>query len=293
MKKYFVTVFIIAATLFSCKQENERESAADNMYKQRFDSIKGLLTSRDSTVSELMDSFNDIERNLDSIARRQNIISFNVDKQRGELNQDIKSHISLQISAINELMEKNKSQIELLNQKLKRSSYRVYQFQNIITTLNDLITQKNTELAALNERLAALNAQVTQLQASVDTLSSSNYEQSELIASQTASIQTVYYLVGKSKDLTKMKVIDKKGGLLGIGKTDKLSPEFDTENFTRVDYTQVLSIPINSKKARVVTTHPGDSYILDKDQNNMYTMLRIIKPEKFWSASKYLVIINS
>jgi hypothetical protein len=60
-----------------------------------------------------------------------------------------------------------------------------------------------------------------------------------------------------------------------------------------VDYTQVLSIPIYSKTAKVVTTHPADSYILDKDNNNQYTTLRIIQPERFWSASKFLVVINS
>ncbi|MBA3665362.1 MAG: hypothetical protein H0W61_14290 [Bacteroidetes bacterium] len=293
MKNHFIISFILALIFISCSQERQDGNRETGLYKRRFDSVRALLTVKDSSVNDLLVSFNEIEKNLDSVTRRQNIISFNVDKQRGELKTDMKHRISSQIDAINGLMEKNRREIETLNQKLKRSALRVGEFQNIIITLNDLITQKNTELAALNERLNALNAQVAQLQVSVDTLSSSNYEQSELIASQTASIQTAYYVVGKSKDLAEMNVIDKNGGLLGLGKTAKLSPEFNPENFTRVDYTQVLSIPIYSKKARIITTHPNDSYVLDKDQNNKFTTLRIIKPEKFWSASKYLVVVNS
>lgn len=158
--------------------------------------------------------------------------------------------------------------------------------------MNDQLTQKYTELEALNQRLRALNEQLVKLQNSVDTLSTANNEQSELIAAQTASMRTAYYVVGNSKKLARMKVIDKHGGLLGLGKSSKLSPAFNPEHFTKVDYTQVLSIPIHSKKAKVITTHPSDSYQLVKNEKNQYTMLMIINPEKFWSASKFLVIVN-
>lgn len=159
--------------------------------------------------------------------------------------------------------------------------------------MSDLLTQKDSELAALHARLKALNAQVKQLQVSVNTLSNANTHQSALIASQTESLQTAYYIVGRSKELTHMKVIDKNGGLLGLGKTAKLNPDFCREIFTKVNITQFLSIPINSNKSKIVTTHPPDSYVLENKTNNAANTLHIIHPEKFWSASKYLVIINN
>lgn len=159
--------------------------------------------------------------------------------------------------------------------------------------MKEQVTQKNTELAALNERLKALTAQLARLQTSVNTLSNTNYKQSELIAAQKASIRTAWFIVGGSKELVRLKVVDKKGGLLGMGRSSKLSPDFDTNHFTRVDYHEVLNIPINSRKATVVTTHPAGSYVLEKNKQNRFTSLRIIQPEKFWSASKFLVVINS
>ena len=38
-----------------------------------------------------------------------------------------------------------------------------------------------------------------------------------------------------------------------------------------------------------MTSHPADSYSLDKDSNGQY-VLRITNPDRFWSLSKYLVI---
>ncbi|MGZ4038226.1 MAG: hypothetical protein ACXVPQ_10395, partial [Bacteroidia bacterium] len=87
------------------------------------------------------------------------------------------------------------------------------------------------------------------------------------------------------------KIIDKTGGLLGIGKTSRLNSEIDPGNFTKIDYTKVQSIPINSRKAKLVTTHPSDSYTWNKE-NDQITALTITQPEKFWSASKYLVVVN-
>ena len=87
------------------------------------------------------------------------------------------------------------------------------------------------------------------------------------------------------------KLIDKSGGLLGIGRTPKLSENFDKEKFTRIDYTQVLIIPVNSDGIKIITVHPSDSYTLDKEKN-MVKNIVITNADKFWSASKYLVVIK-
>jgi len=287
--KYFFSISLILLLSFC---NNKEEEAGTNNEQSRVDSISRLLAARDSAVSEFLASFNEIERTLDSVAKKQNLININVTRQKGEMKTDFKKRINSQISAINDLLEKNKKQIETLNIKLKNSRFKINEFQNIINTLNEQITQKNDELAALNDRLSSVNLQMVKLRTSLDTLSGINYIQSETISAQTASIQTAYYIVGKSKQLREMKIIDKSGGLLGMGKTAKLSPEFDAYNFTRIDYNQLLSIPLNNRKVKVVTTHPEDSYVLDRNAENMYTMIRIIKPEKFWSANKFLVIVT-
>ncbi|MFY9307901.1 MAG: hypothetical protein WAQ28_02510 [Bacteroidia bacterium] len=288
MKTYFVSTLITAAVLTtSCN----RETAEHDRFVSKLDSLNHIITERDSTINDLFTSFDEIETNLDSVAFRQNIISTEVEKQKGEVKGNSKEHINSQIAAINTLMEQNRQKIEELNAKLKKSSVRINKFQKMVNSLNEEIDQKRNELISLNEKLSAANAQLAELQTSIGTLTNTNSEQLNEIAQKTEKLHTAYYVIGKSKELETMNVIDKTGGVLGVGKTSKLNADINSDHFTKIDYTQVMSIPLNSKKAKVITNHPSNSYILDKDEKGeQFTNLRITEPETFWSTSKYLVI---
>lgn len=290
MKKLTLPVLATALFLSACNG-NDETATTNSSYENRYDSLTGVISERDSAISNFLSSFNDIERNLDSVAMKQNVITMDVEKNRGEIRSGTRERINSQIAAINNLMEQNKKKIDELNKKVKRYSLKIGQFNKMINTLNDQIAQKNNELQQLNEKLNSANAQVAQLQTSLDTMTSMNNSQSQQIASQIESMHTAFYLVGKAKDLEEKKVIDKTGGLLGMGKTSRLSADINPDNFTKIDYTKVQSIPINSKKAKIITTHPTGSYTLDKE-NDMITGITITQPDKFWSASKYLVVVN-
>ena len=76
-----------------------------------------------------------------------------------------------------------------------------------------------------------------------------------------------------------------------MGKTSQIDPNIDNSKFIQIDYTKISELSLNTEKVKIITTHPADSYILGKDQDNK-AILKIKNPEKFWSASKYLVIVN-
>jgi DNA repair exonuclease SbcCD ATPase subunit len=285
MKKLFIAA-LISVSFAAC---NNRQAEIDQANRAK-DSLASIINERDSSLNEFLISFNEIENNLDSIAKRQNAIDVNVSSQ-GEMTRTTKDRINDNIAAINQMMNENRQKIDELNRKLKASGGKIKHLETIIQTLNEQLASKDRELAELNEKLAGLNTQVAQLQTSVDTLSKITASQSQTIAEQTTSLHTAYYVVGKSKDLQTMKVIDKSGGLLGIGKTAKLSSSFDNKNFTRIDYSQVNTIPVDSKNAKIVTTHPADSYSMNKE-NDKVVSISITNSEKFWSASKYLVVVK-
>jgi predicted RNase H-like nuclease (RuvC/YqgF family) len=288
MKNYFKVCLGAAIFLSACNTDNTDYKK----FVYRVDSLNIAISARDSTINDFISSFNDIEKNLDSVSLKQGVIATSISKKGTEMKENIKERINQQIAGINDLMEQNRNKIEELKKNLNRNSYKISQFKKMIAELNDQIVKKDQELEALNTQLNTVNAQVAELKTSMDTLTSKNSSQSQTIADQTASMHTAYYLIGKSKDLESMKVIDKKGGLLGIGKTPKLNSDFNKDIFKKIDYTQVMTIPINSKKATIITAHPSDSYSLEKE-NDQYTNLKIIQPEKFWSASKYLVVVNN
>jgi predicted nucleic acid-binding Zn-ribbon protein len=287
MRKNLFIIGALISILFSACNNHEAE---DKKVSSKMDSLSYILNARDSTINDLLTSFTEVQKNLDSVSIKQNLVSLKVSNQKGEFKKNIKDEINEEINNINNIIEQNRLKIEELSSKLKKSTNRIGAFQKMIKDLNEQIMQKNSESEALNGRLDELRIQVIQLQTSVDTLTKSNDSKSSYIASQTEALHTAFYLVGKSKELAEMKVIDKSGGLLGIGKTSKLSPDFDTKNFTKIDYTKMMTIPIDSKDVKIVTTHPTGSYTIDME-NKKYTNLRITQPEQFWSASKYLVVL--
>jgi len=291
--KNYILIATAAFAFSSCHQAeidkaNQKNDSLLSVIQQR----DNYLSERDSSLNEVLASFNEVERNLDSVAIKQNVIYMNVSK--GELKPGSKDRINAQIEAINSLMDENRSQIAELSKKLKNSGRKNAQLSKTIETLTAQLAQKDQELMALNEKLNSLNGQVAQLQTSLDTLWSQHNAQSVTLAEKTTALHTAYYIVGKSKDLEKAKLIDRKGGLLGIGKTSKLSSNFDNSKFTRIDYTQTGTIPVGGEKMKIITSHPSGSYTLEtdaKDKDKVNSIV-ITDPEKFWGASKYLVIVK-
>jgi predicted RNase H-like nuclease (RuvC/YqgF family) len=292
--KNFIFIAMAGFALSACNQAeidkaNQKNDSLVSVIHQR----DSFLDARDSSLNEALSAFNEVERNLDSVAIKQNVIYMNVGKN-GELKSGTKERINAQIEGINNLMNENRTRIAELTRKLKNSGRKNAQLTKTIETLTAQLAQKDQELTSLNERLNSLNGQVAQLQTSLDTLRSEHNAQTATLAEKTTALHTAYYIVGRSKDLEKAKLIDRKGGLLGIGKTSKLSSNFDNSKFTRIDYTQTGTIPVNSEKVKIITTHPTDSYTLETDSKDKGKVNNIVitDPEKFWSASKYLVIVK-
>jgi predicted nucleic acid-binding Zn-ribbon protein len=255
------------------------------------DSLVSLQNSKDSSINSFVGSFNEIEANLDSVKKHQAIVVAK-SKSKGEMSQNVKDRINDDIKLINDYMDQNKQKLAYLNEKLRQSDYKIVSLQKMIETLKSQLISKDSELEDLNKQLVAVNANVVKLKSNIEELKASGEKQNQTIAEQTTKLNTAYYVLGTFKELKNKKVLDKDGGFLGIGRTDKVKGDFNNDAFTKVDITQINSIPINSKHAEMVTTHPAGSYKLDKNDQKVYEKLVITNPEKFWSASKYLVLVT-
>ena len=256
------------------------------------DSLYQIAQAREESVKAFLTSFNEIEKNLNDITEKQHAIYFTTDtKGRGEFKTDKKTY-ECRDCRYQFINERESATIEDFKKQIKKVTGKYATLEKTMVTLNEQLAQKNVELEELNEKLNALNIQVAQLQTTIDTLNSQNLAQNQSINAKTEALHTAYYVVGEAKDLQESKLINKEGGLLGIGRTAKLSDNIDNNKFTMIDYTKTTSIPVNSNGAKIITTHPSDSYTLDKDSENkkMVKNIVITNPEKFWSASKYLVV---
>jgi hypothetical protein len=245
---------------------------------------------KDSSLESFMTTVNEIEQNLADIEAKQNIIKRNT--KEGEVKASSRERIKASIASINELMDANKEKIAQLNKQLKSTKYKAVQLDKMINNLNEQLAAKTSELDELNQKLFALNTQVQVLTTTVDTLRSEGTAKSQMIESQTAALHKAYYTTGSKKELEDKKVIVREGGFLGLGKDEVLKDDFNAGAFTPVDITQVATIEVNGgKDSKLVTPHPTDSYKLQRDAKEDVKEIVITDPEKFWSASKYLVVM--
>ncbi|MEI6816536.1 MAG: hypothetical protein WCL14_07985 [Bacteroidota bacterium] len=288
MKKYLV-ILILGLSIFGCK-DHEAENRIAQLLKQK-DSLMMSENQKDSSINSFVGSFNEIEANLDSVKKHQSIITLK-SKNKSELSPNAKDRINEDIKMINDLMDQNKQKLSYLNEKLRQNDFKIVSLQKMIETLKGQLLSKDSELVELNKQLVAVNANVVQLKSNIAELKANGEKQSQTIQEQTTKLNTAYFVLGTYKELKTKKILDKDGGFLGIGRTEKVKDDFNTDAFTKIDITQTNNIKIESKKAELVTTHPAGSYKLERNDKKVFEKLVITNPEKFWSASKYLVIVT-
>lgn len=284
MKKILFTV-LSAVLLFSCqptKEDLQNTEEYKNLVSEN-EKLKEEKEGKDQEINEFMASFNEIQKNLDIIKEKEKIVAVNT--QDPELQNSKQQQIADDINLINELLNKNKQRINELNKRLKNSNIKIEELNKTIERLNNLVTQKDSEIAELQMSLEQANAAYKELFVEYN-------QRLDEIEEQTNKLNTAFYAFGTSKELKEKGVITKEGGFIGIGKTSKLTDDFNKDYFTQIDISTTNSIVLACKKAKVITTHPSNSYNLQGEQGKSIERINITKPEEFWSASKYLVIVT-
>lgn len=280
MKKYFLLLLI--PLFFACGREAKKQAEALQAQK---DSLMAQTMEKDAAINEFIASINEIQGTLDTIKMKENIINLTTD-QGSEMKLSAKDQIKNDIQTIYSLMLKNKSTISALSAKLKKSNLKVEELQKLVARLEKDLADKGVEIENLRNKLAKLNADFEQANLKIDDLSGQVRQQgqqiddqSKTIASQDEELNTVYYIIGTTKELKKN----------GVVKSGDVLADFNKELFTRIDMRKVTEISILSKKAKILTNHPSSSYKFVGDKKVIQS-LQILDFKAFWSNAKYLVI---
>lgn len=286
LKNYF---FIIAAlcslVIYSCK---DYKPEVDRLNHER-DSLLRAGGLKDSTIDVFLADFNGIDASLDSINQLHQAITMD-QKNNPEMNETVQQRIQTNIQTLNRLLSENEQKISDLNKRIKGSGVKIKQLEKMIAELNLRIAEKDSMIVTLNTQISDANVTISGLKTSIDTLNSTLTERNNTITEKINTINTAYYTIGTYKELRDKKVINKQGGFLGIGKNQALLSDFDTTQFTKVDITQTSSIGIDKKDAKIITNHPTTAYRLDRTKEKVNS-INISDPNRFWSSSKYLVVV--
>lgn len=282
-KTHLFCVIIVLFFMSSCTVYTERDRL-----REQNDSLKIAHIQLETEINNYFETLNDISDNLNKLKQIEGIIS---QPNSEGTNQDISIDINNSISTISEIIKDNNSKIAELTKKIKNSSFKIKQLESNLVKLtleNEQLASEITvlqhQLTSRNQTIASQNLSIAALRDSAAALSRQVNSATSVINEQDEQLYTAWYVFGTTRELRAQGIIGKSG----LSSRTLLKGNFNQDYFVKVDIRKIKEIPLYSKRAKILTTHPDESYTLEK-QDGLYT-LRITAPKLFWSVSNYLVI---
>lgn len=280
-----ILLSLITLTLFSCKQETPgtNNGGSTENTKELKNQIKQLELDnalKDSVINESLAFFNEIKSNLESISvKKDKIRAISEDP---EISNDDKNWILEEIKHINFLREQNARKVKQLQEDLKKNSLKIEELEVMIESLLKDIQWKDEQIGLLQGELEALDREYS-------ALFDAYQEQATTIDVLKEEVNRAYYAYGTERELRDNKVIEKKNGFIGLGRSTELKENFNDDYFTSIDVRKTKTITVSGENIRLVTDHPKSSY--DLVESGAMTKIKITDHSEFWKISKYLVVI--
>ena len=281
-------VILIAAALYVNSQFRQERNEHLALMEEQQNTFTKQVTERDSTINDWLLTFDQIEKDMNLIKQKENIITVNSSDK--EFSKDKRGQVLEDIKYINTLLENNKKKIASLNAQLKNSGVVITGLQARVTSLETAIQQYETDIAGLKETLVKKDFEIGQLNTQMTALEQTITQKDEEITGQTLKLNEAFYTSGTYRELKDKGIVSKVGGFLGLGRRESMARDLSDTLFARIDVRELKTIPINSRNAKLITRHPSDSYSLVQENPNKIAYLEIKNPELFWKNSKYAVV---
>ncbi|MDP2336991.1 MAG: hypothetical protein Q8N05_11205 [Bacteroidota bacterium] len=270
---------------------NQKEAEIKSLMVEKTNTNQ-MIQQKDSIMYDMESTFNEIESNLKTIKEKRNQIAM-VPSEGGKNRKQV---IIDDIKMLDNLMDENNRKIADLEQKLRKSGLNMKSYEKRLQSLTATIESQNTEIAELKTMIENKNITLAELDSRIQNLNSDMQRQSDTISykqkqivDKTDKLNTAHYALGTFKELKKEGILNREGAILGIGGDKAIQGNFDPKYFTELDIRKTKTIPLNARKAVVISEHPSSSYKL-VEENGQIAYLQIENPEEFWRISKYAVI---
>jgi hypothetical protein len=290
MKKLIFILIALPLLFTSC--ENKEQVARISTLEQEQVKLMSDAASKDSLINDFLETMNQIEANLSEIKIKEKLISQET-APGTELNKSTRERINENIRLINELMNDNKQKIATLNSKLSNSKIKIAeletQLKNMVELTNQQIAERDVEISILKNELSTLNFSIASLNDTISTIKNQNLALKDVVTDKTNEMNVAYFVVGPRKELIEKNILNKEGGFLGLGRSQKIASDVNLADFNKVDIRSLKSIPLGVKKATLISVHPAGSYEIVGSEKKVEEIL-IKDPAIFWQKSKMLVI---
>ena len=279
-----VAVLAILTIVFAVLWINANGKSKDIMKSN--EELKKLYETSTSTINEIQSSLESLEQDLSGQLFTQKEIPGTSPEER-------RNRIISSIANMRDQIEADKKKIATLEKQLATSKSQLKGVQEIVNKLKASISEKEQIMDELQQRLGILNETLeTERRTSAEEIQKREMtitEKEQQITQQSIEANTIYYVYGTRKELMSKGIMDRKGGLLGIGKVSTVKQNIPVEQFTTMNLleNQQITFPATKKGYSILTNHPATSYKVEKqgDQN----VLTILDATSF-RKQKFVVI---
>ena len=293
-----VTVFASIGLLADCTSPRERARAdsAQALAAQEGLLVQKLTAQRDS-VSRVLGDADDFIGKVDSSISRV--------KGLGPRSKELAGSEG----TLENQVRRRKEMLRRVEALVARAQETARQVAALKDRERLLLAENGTlkdSLSAQAKRLEADARQIAELQGTIDQQAHAIAEMQarlddfdrQLVAERSAAARA-YYVVGTEDELLKKGVIVKEGGtnllIKRVGRTIVPARELNTEVFTPIDTRTVhaIGLPDSTKRYQIVSRQSLDDVkVGERDGSKFRGPLEIPDAEKFWSASRYLIIVE-
>lgn len=290
-KILMLSAVALLATGCVSKKEYDRQLAQAAALSAEKDSLLSEVVATSSFISEVNGEIDKVQSGQPVQSREGEMETLSPTEARAQLVGRVQE-LTNRVRQAEERMAQSRRRIAALtagNEDLTR------RFDSTVAAFQTLVDQQKQEIAGLVEQVTALTAQNAQLR-----------EQNTQLAAEGASLRsdrdalvveqnTVYWVAGTQADLLSRGVIERRGGMLGIGRTTVISRTLDAEDFTSADRRELreLTLPDPAKTYRIVSPNDLAGLEAAPADGKFKGTIRIADPTAFWRTSRFLVLVES
>jgi len=211
----------------------------------------------------------------------------------GSTPEDRRARLVTNITNMRSQIEADKKKIADLQAQLAKSNGKVSGLEKMINNLKASVAQKEKMVADYQRDLAASESEKESVRKSsqeeIARRESQIKEKQTIIENMNQDNNIIYYAVGTRKELLAKGIIDRKGGILGIGRVTTVNQKIVTDKYQRINLLDNSTLSFGNAKQSysVLSNHVASSYKVEKSGDKY--VLTVTDPELF-RKQKFLVI---
>lgn len=301
MRIWILVTVLGAGVLSGCGDSGEHQAGLRDQMRLLQTEVQTLqvqneqLRTQDSLRNDVFSEYtrvvNQTLGDMEALTRREGMLrEIRMDIEAGEQGQQrqnlstIEERINDNLAAIESYIRESKRQRDELKRMVEEPPQalpapEVARFEETIRRLNSLVEEKERTITELRHEAQALLSRIDLLQT----------ENTELTAENT-ELKQAFYVIGTHDELQEKGIVERTGGVLGIGRTTQLDM-LDPVHFRAADV-EVREIVLGSNRARyeILSSHKTSKQLYDFAEREGMVYLTVYDPNAFWQVSRYLVV---